>query len=183
MLIFGDFDRAGLRSRRGWVIGIGVCLALLGGVAISMPLVASLAIESLIGWLMVSAGSIMAISGYRERQQGRGGFGDLLGAALTLVTGLILLVKPMSGVITLTMILSLYFAMEGIFKVIVAVKLKGLDGWLWLLLSGLLAMLLAGLIWHDLFAAAWGVGLLVGINLLFTGSTFVALGITLGREE
>lgn len=183
MLIFGDFDRVGLRSRRGWVIGIGICLALLGGVAISMPLMASLAIESLIGWLMVAVGSIMAISGYRERRQGRGGFGDLLGSALTLMTGLVLLLKPMSGVITLTMILSLYFLVEGIFKTIVAVKLRGLDGWLWLLFSGLLAVLLSGLIWHDIFAAAWGVGLLVGINLLFTGSTFVALGITLGREE
>ncbi|NCC96153.1 MAG: HdeD family acid-resistance protein [Synergistales bacterium] len=183
MLIFGDFDRVGLRSRRGWVMGVGVCLALLGGIAVSMPLVASLAIESVIGWLMVVAGSVMAISGYRERRHGRGGFGDLLGSALTLITGIILLVKPMSGVITLTMILSLYFAAEGIFKVIVAVKLRGLDGWLWLLFSGLLALLLAGLIWHNLFAAAWGVGLLVGINLLFTGSTLVALGITLGREE
>lgn len=183
MLIFGGFDREGLRSRRGWVIGTGICLALLGGASISMPLVASLAIESLIGWLMVAAGALMALKGYRERRSGNGGMGDILGAVLALITGVILLAKPLSGVITLTMILSLYFLVEGVFKVIAAFKLRGTSGWLWLLCSGLLAIALGGLIWNNLFAAAWGVGLLVGINLLFTGSTFVALGISLGREE
>nr|WP_321501720.1 DUF308 domain-containing protein [uncultured Dethiosulfovibrio sp.] len=183
MFIFGDFDRRGLRSRRGWIIGLGASLALLGGMAISMPLMASIAIESVIGWLMVAAGSAMALSGYRERRQGRGGLGDILGAFLALMTGIILLAKPLSGVITLTMILSVYFFVEGLFKVVLALKLKGLNGWLWLLASGLLALALAMLIWHDLFAAAWGVGLLVGFNLLCTGSTLVALGISLGREE
>lgn len=182
MFIFGDFDREGLCSRRGWIIGLGVCLALLGGAAVSMPLMASLAIESIIGWLMVLYGSTMAFSGYRERRQGRGGLGDIFGAFLALMTGIILLAKPLSGVITLTMILSVYFFLEGLFKVILALKLRGLNGWLWLLASGILAIVLAMLIWHDLFAAAWGVGLLVGFNLVCTGSTLVVLGINLRRE-
>ncbi len=182
MMIFGSVDRVELRSRRGWIMGIGLCLVLLGGAAVSMPFMASVAIETLIGWLMVGAGAVQAVNGYRQSRRGRGGWGDFLWALLAAITGVILLAKPISGVVTLTMILSVYFVLEGVFKIVAALRLRGIDGWLWVLGSGVMALLLGCLIWHNFFAAAWGVGLLVGINLLCTGSTFIALGVSLGRE-
>lgn len=182
MMIFGTMDRENIKTCRGRVIAVGICLILLGGLAISMPFMASLAIESLVGWLLAAAGVVQALSGYRERKRGGSGAGDFLWALLALMTGTILLAKPISGVVTLTMILSVYFALEGFYKAFAAFKLRGMPGWGWLLGSGILSLILAGLIWHDIFAAAWGVGLLVGVNLLFTGATMFSLGLRLGKE-
>jgi len=182
MITLVGMDSESIKAKRGRVMIVGVCLFLLGALAVSMPFMASLAVETLVGWLMVSAGVVQAVSGYRERRQGRSGAGDFLWALLAAMTGIILLAKPLSGMVTLTMILSVYFALEGVFKVFTALKLRGFRGWGWLLGSGVLSLVMAGLIWHNLFAAAWGVGLLVGINLLFTGATLFALGLRLGKE-
>ena len=182
MILFGDITHEELKRRKLWVIGIGACLSILGLLAVSMPFMASVAIETLIGWLMMTVGLAQAVNVYRASKNGEKPYLKFLWALLAIATGIILLAKPMAGVVTLTMLLSVYFVLEGAFKVLMAFQLRPLSGWGWMLTSGLMALVLSGLIWSDFFAAAWAVGLIVGINMLFTGSSFIVLGWRIGKD-
>lgn len=182
MILFGDISKEELKSRKHWVIGVGVCLSILGFTAVSMPFMASIAIETLVGWLIMTVGIAQAINGYRASKNGEKVFFKFVWALLGIATGIILLAKPLDGVITLTMLLSVYFVMEGICKVIMSIQLRPLSGWGWMLVSGLMALVLSGLIWSNFFAAAWAIGLVVGINMLFTGSSFIVLGWRIGKD-
>lgn len=176
MGLFGGITHEELRRRKFAVIGVGLALSILGLLALSMPLMASIAIETLVGWLILGVGLSQAVATYRALKNGERAFFKLLWSIIALSTGIILLARPLSGVLTLTMLMSVYFVMEGVFKISISMQLRPIDGWKWILFSGIMAVVLAGIIWSDFFAAAWAVGLIVGLNLLFTGVSFMSLG-------
>jgi hypothetical protein len=74
------------------------------------------------------------------------------------------------------------FIAEGVFEVIMALRVRPHEGWGFLLLSGIAALLVGVLIGMDLpGSAVWALGLLVGINLLFSGWSYVFLALA-GRR-
>src|ERR1700751_3585570 len=100
------------------------------------------------------------------------GFGwSMLRALLAVVLGLILIARPLAGVLTLTMVLVAFFILEGIIAIVIAVQHRNhLTRWGWVLLSGLIDLFLAYLIWQGWpSSAGWAIGLLVGINMVFLG--------------
>ena len=87
---------------------------------------------------------------------------------------------PIAGVLTLTMILAAFFVVEGIFKIVMAIQMRSMPNWGWMFISGLIALVLGGLIWVGWPAtAAWVIGLLVGIDLIFGGwaMMFISLAV------
>ncbi len=99
---------------------------------------------------------------------------------LGIVAGLILLVQPIAGRFTLTLVVSAYFIAEGITTIMYALAHKReLTGrWGWLLVSGLVDLVVAGLIIAGLpGSAAWAIGLLVGINLVFGGTSLIGMAL------
>jgi uncharacterized membrane protein HdeD (DUF308 family) len=100
---------------------------------------------------------------------------SMLTAVLAVVLGLILIVRPFEGVLTLTMVLVAFFIIEGIASIIAAVEHRQhLGSWGWVLFSGIVDLLLAYLIWQGWpSSAAWAIGLLVGINMIFLGLSLV----------
>jgi uncharacterized membrane protein HdeD (DUF308 family) len=79
-------------------------------------------------------------------------------------------------------VLAVLFIAEGIFEVIQAFRVRPHEGWFWLLLSGLAALAVGLLIAIDLpGSAVWALGLLVGINLLFSGWSYIFLALA-GRR-
>ena len=164
-----------VRANRGWIMFLGAVLVALGIAAIAFPFVATVAVELLIGWILVVSGGLGLINALRTPKW-RGFTFSLLGAALSLAIGLLLLAYPMTGVLSLTLVMVAFFAAGGVLRVMLALKLRPLDNWGWLLASGVLALLLAALIlvqWP--LAAGWVIGLLVGIDLLAAGVILIAL--------
>jgi uncharacterized membrane protein HdeD (DUF308 family) len=152
----------------------GVVMLALGLLAIAVPEIASLAIAILIGWLFFIGGIFRALSVVRHR--GMPGFGwSLLTAVLAIVLGLVLLLRPIAGVLTLTIALVAFFIIEGVAAILLAVEhRKHLPSWGWVLLSGLVDLLLAFLIWDGWpSSAGWAIGLLVGINMVFVGVSLI----------
>lgn len=159
----------------------GILFVLFGCIAIAAPQVATLGIELVIGWLFLIAGFFQLIRTFRSR--GASSFWwSLLSALLSLAVGVILLARPMQGILTLTLVLSVFFIIEGITEIGIATKMKPLTGWGWLFFSGLLALGMAVLIWIGWpGTAAWVIGLLVGINMLFFGISISGLALALRR--
>src|SRR6185436_18482752 len=101
---------------------------------------------------------------------------------LYLVAGGWLAFFPFTGIITLTILLAALFLAAGVLEVIMAVRVRPHEGWVWLLLSGLIAVAVGVLIATELpSSAVWAIGLLTGINLLSTGVSFVVLALA-GRR-
>jgi uncharacterized membrane protein HdeD (DUF308 family) len=152
----------------------GIVMLVLGLVAIAVPEIASLAIAILIGWLFFIGGIFRTLSVLRHR--GMPGFAwSLLTAVLAIVLGLVLLLRPIAGVLTLTIALVVFFVVEGIAAILLAIEhRRHLPSWGWVLLSGLVDLLLAFLIWDGWpSSAGWAIGLLVGINMVFVGLSMI----------
>jgi len=126
-----------------------------------------------------------AVQGYRAftSRENSDFWSPLLGAALLLIAGLILLFYPLSGVLTLTFLILAYFLIDGIAKIIFAIQQRGTELWGWILLSGILEVILAGLVWSGWpISASWFLGTLIGISFLFQGITLVSIGSSLQKE-
>jgi uncharacterized membrane protein HdeD (DUF308 family) len=157
----------------------GIVLFILGLLAIVIPNVATLAVEVFIGWILLLSGVVGLISTFRMRSAP--GFGwSLLSAVIAIAAGVILLAWPLSGVLSLTLILTAFLTIEGVASIMMALThRRGFSArWALLLVSGLVDLFLAALILLGLpGTAAWAIGLLVGINLVFGGSALISMAL------
>jgi len=148
----------------------GIVMMILGLIAIAVPNVATLAIAIFIGWLFLIGGIVRALSVWRARSAP--GFAwSLVTALLAIVLGLILVLNPLEGVLTLTMVLIVLFVVEGVAAILIALEFRRhIRQWGWTLFNGIVDLVLAYLIFRGWpSTAAWAIGLLVGINMLFLG--------------
>lgn len=157
----------------------GVVLLVLGILAIVVPLVATIAVTVLIGWLLLMSGIVGLIATFRSR--GAPGFSwSLISALIGIAAGIVLLGWPLSGALSLTMILTVFLVLEGVVSILYALEhRRELSGrWGVMLFSGVIDLFLAGIIFEGLpGTAAWAIGLLVGINLVFGGSALIAMAL------
>ncbi|HWX80251.1 MAG TPA: HdeD family acid-resistance protein [Steroidobacteraceae bacterium] len=157
----------------------GIVLIVLGLIAIAVPLLATLAVAILIGWLLLISGGVGLITSIWMRRA-PGFLWSLFSAILGIVAGVMLLRWPLSGALSLTVILTAFLCVEGIFSIMYALEHKrDLSGrWGMMLLSGVVDLILAAMIFLGLPAtAAWAIGLLVGINLVFGGSALATMAL------
>ncbi|HEV7807193.1 MAG TPA: HdeD family acid-resistance protein [Solirubrobacteraceae bacterium] len=168
---FGDLRLSDddLRKARRWLVATGI-LGLLGGTAaILVPPIATLTIAIFIGWLLAYAGVVMAIHAWTQRGAGRA-WERALQALLTFAVGAYMVLFPDGGALSLTLLLVIWFVGTGGLQLVAARRLRGLPGAGVALFGGLLSLALGVLIAVDLpSSAAWAIGLLVGINLVFWG--------------
>ena len=163
----------------GLFLAEGIILVLLGIIAIVVPPIATLAFTIVIGWLFLVSGIIGLITTFWAR--GAPGFWwSLISAIIAIAAGVVLLLWPISGTISLTLVLIAFFVVEGIVSIMYAIEHRSqLTGqWGWMLLSGIIDLILAGIIFAGLpGTAAWALGLLVGINMLFGGAALIAMAL------
>jgi uncharacterized membrane protein HdeD (DUF308 family) len=162
-----------------WVLFLveGIVLIVLGLIAILLPPIATLAVEILFGWLFLISGILGLITTFWMRQA-PGFWWALLSAVLAIAAGIVLLAWPLSGVLTLTLILIAFFTIEGVVSIMYALEHKReLSGrWGFMLASGIVDLIVAAIIFIGLpGTAAWALGLLVGINMIFGGSALIAM--------
>ncbi|HMB74784.1 MAG TPA: HdeD family acid-resistance protein [Kiloniellaceae bacterium] len=162
---------------RGFLVQ-GIVMMVLGFIAIMVPQLSTVAVELLIGWLILFGGVFRAVTLFRSRTA-PGYFWSLISALLAIVLGVILLARPAEGVLTLTMVLIALFIVEGVVAIVLALQLRDhLKTWGWAFFSGLVDLLLAYLIWNGWpSTAAWAIGLLVGLNMIFFGSSLAMIAL------
>jgi uncharacterized membrane protein HdeD (DUF308 family) len=165
----------------GWFMSLGVMLMALGAVAIAVPAMATLAVELLIGWILILGAIMHVVDAFWIHHWRESIFQILLGA-LYLIIGVMLLTYPLRGAITLTLLLAIFFVVGGLFKIILAIQMRTIVNWGWLLLSGILGLILGALIWSNLpSSAGWAIGLLLGIDLVFTGWSIMIIALAAHR--
>jgi len=157
----------------------GIVLVLLGFAAIVVPVIATLAFTLVIGWLFLISGGVGLVTTFWMRSA-PGFWWALLSAVIALAAGVILILWPISGTLSLTLVLIAFFVVEGIATLMYAFEHKAqLSGrWGWMLVSGIVDLILAGIIFAGLPGSAfWALGLLVGINMLFGGTAMIGMAL------
>jgi uncharacterized membrane protein HdeD (DUF308 family) len=167
--------------REHWVLFLveGIILVVLGVLAIVVPVIATLAVAIFLGWLLLISGIVGLVTTFMARQA-PGFWWSLLSGVLAIAAGLVLLAWPVSGAVSLTLLLIVFFTIEGVLTIMYALEHKReLSGrWGWMLASGIVDLVLAVLILAGLpGTAAWALGLLVGINMVFGGTSMIAMAL------
>src|SRR5580704_9611382 len=157
----------------------GIMLVILGAAAIILPEVATLAFTLIIGWLFLISGGVGLVTTFWMRNA-PGFWWALVSAVVGIAAGIVLIRWPINGVVSLTLLLIAFFVIEGIATLMYAFDHRAqLSGrWGWMLASGIVDLILAGIIFAGLpGTAAWALGLLVGINLLFGGTAMIGMAL------
>ena len=155
----------------------GIVLIVLGIIAIVAPHFFTVAIVVSLGWILLFGGTFLivrALSLFRMP-----GFGLwLFMGLLQFIIGYLFLAQPLEGILTLTMLVTLFFALEGVAKISFALMMRPLAHWGYVLFSGLTALFLALVVWMSWPGAAeWLLGLLFGINLFLGGWSLVTISL------
>jgi uncharacterized membrane protein HdeD (DUF308 family) len=168
-----------IREHWGLFLAEGIILVVLGLLAIIVPPIATIAVTIFLGWLFLISGIVGLVTTFWARHA-PGFWWSLLSAVLAIAAGIVLLGWPLPGAVSLTLLLIAFFIIEGVLSIMYAFEhKKELSGrWGWMLISGIIDLILAAIIWGGLpGTAAWALGLLVGINMLFGGSAMIAMAL------
>ena len=153
-----------------WYLVQGGLMILAGILALVYPAISSVAVVFFIGWLLIFSGIFQGISLIGARQVPHFWL-QLISVALFIVVGALFLRNPGESLLTLTLLLIVFFLIEGISKVIFALTIRPFPNWGWVLVSGIVGIVLAFYLWASIpVSAAWLLGVLLGIELICEGA-------------
>jgi len=159
----------------------GVLLIVFGMVAVGSPLLAAVAVNALVAWLIVLAGAVHLMLGFRAHGAGSMIWKILVGIAY-LCFGAYLIMHPVLGVASLTLVLASLFLIEGILDIILYVKMRPIQGSTWVLVDGIVTLLLGLMIYMQWpSSSAWAIGTLVGVSLIFSGVARVMMSLAVRK--
>ena len=164
------------KKSSGALTALGAIMIILGLLAIAMPIGTTFAITFILGWLLLFGGIIQL--GYAFSSKSMGGFAlKILLAIISIIIGVFMLANPIPAVLTLTVLLTAFLIVGGIFAIIGAFAVQQGRGIM--VFGGFMSLILGALIWSQMpISSMWVIGLLVGLNLLFSGFSMLATGMS-----
>ena len=129
----------------------------------------------LLGWLLIISGVVQGMSLIGARHVPHFWL-QLISVILAILVGFLFLRDPAQGMVTIALLLIVFFMIEGISKVVFALTIRPFPNWGWVLASGLVGILLSLILWASMpVTAVWLVGFLLGINLISVGAAIAWL--------
>jgi uncharacterized membrane protein HdeD (DUF308 family) len=169
------------RKSLNWSIALSVLMIVAGLLGIFMPPAAGIAVTILVGWLLMFSGVAHFVYAWHTRGAGAVIWEVLVGVAY-LAVGFYLLWNPVLGLASVTFALAIYLFAEAVLEFVMAWQLRPRPGTGWLFVDGVITLILAIMIlrtWPS--SAGWVLGLLVGISMLFSGITRLAISLAAKR--
>jgi uncharacterized membrane protein HdeD (DUF308 family) len=159
-----------------WFLILGICLMVVGALAIGTPFITGLVTISVLGCLLLAGGVVQLVNAFLAHSW-RGFFAHVLAGVLHLIVGGLMIERPLRAIGALTFMLAVAFMVGGVYRIIVALK-ENFAGWGWALLNGVITFALGVAIWRRWPEASyWVIGLFVGIDLIFNGWSWVMLAL------
>jgi uncharacterized membrane protein HdeD (DUF308 family) len=171
-----------IRAHWVWFLSLGIFLIIVGTIAVGMPFVASLATAVTFGALLL-VGGIAQLAGAFWTRDWSGFFLSLLMGILYVVLGLLFVRDPGDALLAMTLLLACVLMVGGLFRVIGSVMYR-FPHWGWTLVGGIINLVLGIMIWQQWpVSGLWVIGLFVGIDLIFTGWTWVMLALAVRKRR
>ena len=174
----GVTPRSAMERRWGWLLALGIVQVLCGAFAVAIPIAASLAAAIVFGAVLLVAGVFQTVHAFSIRPW-KGAVLHALGGVFYIVAGLFSLLFPLTGALTLTILVGVLMVADGIARSVLAYRIRPKSGWGWFLSSGIASTVVGVLLlvgWP--LTGLWAIGILLGVNLLFSGVGYCALAIT-----
>lgn len=163
-----------LRSSWWWFLVLGVLLVLCGTIAVLFPVITSVAAIHVLAIVLMVGGVATIVTAFWAGKWS-GVLVQLLVGVLYLAAGFVVSERPVISILVLTMFLAMSFIVLGAFRALAAMMIR-FPQWGWALLNGAITMLVGIIIYRQLpIDALWVVGLLVGVEMLFNGWTWIML--------
>jgi uncharacterized membrane protein HdeD (DUF308 family) len=173
--VFREAMRDAVKRYSLWYLVEGLLLIAAGVLAIVYPIFSSTAVIVLLGWLLVISGLVQALSLISARHVPHFWL-QLISICLAMLIGFLFLRDPEQGLATITLLLIVFFMMEGISKVVFALTIRPFPNWGWVLASGMVGIVLSVVLWTYLpVTSVWLLGFLLGMNLISVGSAIAYL--------
>lgn len=176
MLFTGNFSQMGLEKAKKRFYWAGGIMLVVGFISLAAPMLASIAVETLCGFILLAVALANGAAAFSAVRTGGSPWQSGFMAVISFAAGFIFLVHPLAGVMTLSLLLSAYFLIDGITRIVEYFRLRSIGGSMWILLSGILSVLLAFMMWQNYFTGASMIGIVLGINLIFGGVSLIMLG-------
>jgi uncharacterized membrane protein HdeD (DUF308 family) len=171
----------GLKRASGISIALSVVLIFFGVLAITLPMATSIGVVIVIGWLAVLDGVVQLVHAFQSKGVGHIGW-KLLVALVYLVAGGYFIAHPVLATATFTLVLGIFLFAEGVADVVAYFATRKSGSSVWMLLDGAITLLLGFLIWSQWpVSSAWVIGTLVGISMIFTGTTRLMMSLAVRR--
>jgi uncharacterized membrane protein HdeD (DUF308 family) len=159
----------------------GVLLIILGMAAVASPFFAAVAVNVAVAWLVTLAGVVHIVLAFHAHGAGSLIWRLLVGIAYVFFGGY-LIVHPVLGVASLTLVLASLFLIEGVLDFVLFFKMRPLRGSGWVLLDGIITLALGLMIYMQWpSSSAWAIGTLVGVSLIISGVTRVMLSLAVRK--
>lgn len=172
-----------LRSQWIWFLVLGLLLTAAGTAAVVVPPITvgtTFAATIFLGVLLMVGGVAMIVSSFWIGRWS-GFLVQLLVGLLYLACGFLITEDPAVSSFAITVFIAVSFVVMGIFRTIAALTLR-FPQWGWALLNGVVTLLAGVVIYKQLpNDALWVIGLLVGLEMLFNGWTWIMLAIAIRR--
>ena len=159
----------------------GISLIVLGVLAVGSPMIAAVAVNAVISWLIVLAGVVHLAVAFQLREAGSVIWRVLVGLAY-IFFGVYRIAHPTIGVASLTLVLGSLFLVEGIFDIALFFQVRSIRGSAWILFDGIITLLLGLLIylkWPS--SSAWAIGTLVGVSMIVSGVTRLMVSVAVRK--
>jgi uncharacterized membrane protein HdeD (DUF308 family) len=169
-----------LRSSWCWFLALGVFLVACGTVAVMFPILANVAVMVILGIALMASGIATIVAAFWAGKWG-GMLLQLLVGILYVVVGLQIADTPVAAGVVTAIFLAGFFMVVGAFRVVAALAVR-FPHWGWAMLNGIVTFLFGVVIYrHFPQCAFWVVGLLVGVEMLLNGWTWIMLSLAIRR--
>lgn len=169
------------RKGSGWSMLWGVLMIICGFLAISLPLASSIGLVLVLAWLILLAGVAHLVFAFHGHSLG-GILWQLLLVAAYGFAGVYMLMHPLLGVISLTLVLAAFLLFEGVLELVLYFQIRHRPNAGWVLFDGIVTLILGILIWVRWpSSAVWVIGTLMGISLIFSGISRLMLALAVRK--
>jgi uncharacterized membrane protein HdeD (DUF308 family) len=156
-----------------WYLIQAGLMVIAGVLAFAYPMLSSFAVVVFLGWLLIITGIVQGISLISARSVPHFWL-QLVSVVLFVLVGALFLRNPAESLLTLTLLVIVFFMVEGISKIIFSLTIRPFPNWGWVLASGIVSVLLAMVLWASIpLTALWLLGVLLAVTLV---SEWLALG-------
>jgi uncharacterized membrane protein HdeD (DUF308 family) len=166
----------GIKKNARLAVIMGIIMVICGVLAVGSPFAAGVYVTIFVGVMLAFGGIAQCFLAFQAGAFGKGLLIFVVGA-LTAAAGFYIFNQPLEGLATITLFLTAYFIVTGIFELVSAFQIRPAEGWGMMLFNGIVTLLLGIMIWSEFpLSGAWAVGVLFGIKLIFSGWSLIFIG-------
>ncbi len=169
---------SGPRSMMIW----GIVMLICGIAAIALPLVSGIGVVIVVGWVLIFAAVSHLIFAFHTHSVG-GVLWQILLAVIYGAAGVFMLMNPLAGLVTLTLVLAIFLLIEAAIETALYFQVRRTVNAGWILFDAIVTLILAILIWSQWPSSAlWFIGTIIGVSLIFSGISRLTLASAMRRR-